>query len=238
MVQEREKGGKMKTGDRKRRRDGGRSEHVEYHDVRNLEKGVAKMKVGEEEEESSEEESEAAGAGMESSRQEQGSLDGGFSDDEQDIPQQSNSTKREQKQAEDEEQEAEEKRAEDMARLADIKKKREEDKEKRLAAEAAAKEAEAKQAAEKAEKQKKDTAANEAKHAPLREALAKLIQVDASRNINQLNQDADAKKALKPLLKKAEIKALNKATLTAICNGDKRFKVDEVDKIVHCKRVA
>ena len=51
MVRERAEGGKQKTGVRKMRRDGGRQEHEEMHDIRNLEDGVEAMKVRDEQDE-------------------------------------------------------------------------------------------------------------------------------------------------------------------------------------------
>lgn len=55
-------------------------------------------------------------------------------------------------------------------------------------------------------------------------------------SLNQLNQDAACKKNLKPALKKAGIKTLNKKALEDIVKGQKEFSVSEKDNMVFLSR--
>jgi len=94
----------------------------------------------------------------------------------------------------------------DMARLQEIRQKREEQAKKK-AQDALEAEAKAKVVAEKEDAF--------AKQRVVAEAIAKLVKAskDGTLMLNQLNQDAGCKKVLKPLCKKEGVKALNKAWL-------------------------
>jgi len=132
----------------------------------------------------------------------------------------------------EEEAEAKEKEAEDaanMARLKEMREKRDQAKKEREAAAEKAKEEETKKVVEEEEQSQEMLA--------LCEGLEKLLSKasEGKMTVNQLNQDASAKKLLKPLMKKANVKALNKDSLTKLAElkGKKAlFKCKEEKNLV------
>lgn len=118
----------------------------------------------------------------------------------------------------------------DMERLQKIREKREEDKAKREAADPAG----------GAAKESVKEAAVVKQYPEIITALEKLMpSVGTCFSLNQLNQAASCKKLLKPLLKKWEIKQLNKLTLSSICKPvDKVWQVTEEAKVVYLTRKA
>jgi len=244
----------MKTGKRKMRRDQGRAEFEEMHDVRNL-PDVDESKhpdaeiSGEESDASSPQQvsSKAVKLKAKNSPAAKETLlprEGESCDEESDhepSPTSGASPSKSKKQQIEEQETAEDKerQAVDMKRLEEIRMKREEDKRLRHEHEAAEKEAEkGKKEQEKLAKEKeKEDAKNKPENQAVRDAFAKLIpEVDSQKSLNELNQQNDCKKLLKPLLKKASVKTLNKATLTALCEGVKQWKVFEENNVVYLKR--
>merc|ERR1711916_129146 len=114
----------------------------------------------------------------------------------------------------------EEQDAANRKRLEEIKKKREADKIKREAEQKAAAEAEKKKAEEAAKKDQP-----KADYSEVHTVLRKVMAEGKTMSLNQLNQDAACKKNLKPALKKANVKTLNKKALEDICKGQKEFSV-------------
>ncbi|CAD7970258.1 unnamed protein product [Amoebophrya sp. A120] len=265
MVREKGEGGKQKTGERKRRRDQGRQEFEVVHDIRNLSLDEEEQKRlvgrgGEGEDSESESEDVSVSSprkqavsskhvlGDDDDDNSAGKLQHGaqndFSEEEEEENEQSQAHQQRspsKKEKTDEEEDKEREKAE-RERLAEIRKKREEDKARRLEKEAADKVQAEKDAEEK--KKKKEEEKKEAENSPellaLRTAFAKLLpEVGTSKSLNQLNQEKDCKNLLKPLLKKATIKQLNKASLQQITAGAKKdWEISTGDdNVVHLKRL-
>jgi len=76
----------------------------------------------------------------------------------------------------------------------------------------------------------------QANYSSVLDALKKIIPEQKSLSINQLNQDAGCKKYLKPALKKAGVKQLNKKFLEDIVKSCGGFAVEEKGNIVHLVR--
>lgn len=112
--------------------------------------------------------------------------------------------------------------AANLARLEAVKKKREEDRIKREAAAAQAEEDEKRAAEEK--KSKKDECPK-IDYTEVHAAIRKVLAEGKTFSLNQLNQDAACKKVLKPALKKAGVKTLNKKALEDIAKGQKDLSV-------------
>merc|ERR1712194_407374 len=111
------------------------------------------------------------------------------------------------------------------------------------AAAAAAAEAdeEAKKEAAAAKASTKKGPATSSKYPEVLQAVEKLLLASGGDgkqlSLNQLNQNADAKKVLKPLLKKSGIKSLNAAALKDICEfSGSPLKIETLENVLYVSK--